>query len=181
MLFVVASRYARALADVLRETGHEAEVLKELENFSAAYAESSELREVFETPVISPADKQKVLNAILSRLGSSEVTGNFLRVLLAHYRMRLLPTVIVAFRKVVNQRLGIVEVEICHARQITAEERSRFADRFAELTGKKVILQFRRDESLLGGVLAQIGSITYDGSLKGSLERLRERLTAGWS
>jgi F-type H+-transporting ATPase subunit delta len=178
---VVASRYARALAEVVGKAGNYAEVLQELENFHSLYAENSELREVLETPVVSPADKQKVLNAILPRLGTSEVSSNFLRVLLAHFRMSLLATVILAFRKIANQRLGVVEVEIFHAHEITAEERQALAGRFAGLTGKKVSMRFHRDDTLLGGVLAQIGSVTYDGSLKGSLERLRERLTADWA
>ena len=94
--------------------------------------------------------------------------------------MKLLEAVIPAFRKLAYQRLGIVEVKFYHPREISPEERQAIAERFAELTGKKVELDFHRDETLLGGALAQIGSVTYDGSVKGSLERLREQLAAGW-
>jgi F-type H+-transporting ATPase subunit delta len=179
MSLAIADRYARALADVVSRTGRYAETLGELEDFHAAYAESADLREALETPAVSPGDKQKILRAILVRLGTSEATSNFLHILLSHYRIRLLETIIAAFRKVVQQRLGIVAVKLYHPGEISPEERQAIADRFEELTGKKVSLELHRDETLIGGLLAQIGSITYDGSVKGSLERLRARFTAG--
>jgi F-type H+-transporting ATPase subunit delta len=52
------------------------------------------------------------------------------------------------------------------------------AVRFRELTGKQVELEFRTDRELLGGILAQIGSTVYDGSVRGNLARMREQLSA---
>lgn len=179
MSLALANRYARALADVVGKGGRYAETLRELEDFHAVYAESAELREALETPEITPPDKQKILSALLVRMEISETTSNFLRVLLAHYRIKLLEAVIAAFRKVAQQRLGIVAVKVYHPGEITREQRQAIEDRFVELTGKKVSLEFYRDESLIGGLVAQIGSITYDGSVKGDLERLRSQLMVG--
>ena len=179
MSWVVASRYARALADVIGKAGNYAEALQELEDFQRAYAESLELKEVLETPVVAPANKLNVLNAILERLQTSKPVSNFLRILLAHYRLNMLATVVEGFRKVVNERLGIVEVQIFHARELTERERQGLEDQFHQLTGKKVSLEFHRDDRLIGGVLAQIGSITYDGSIRGNLERLQGQLATG--
>ena len=57
-------------------------------------------------------------------------------------------------------------------------ERQSVAARFRELTGKEVELEFRIDRELLGGILAQIGSTVYDGSVRGNLARIREQLMA---
>ncbi len=78
---VVAHRYARALADVVATIGDYRQVLKELEDFSAAYRESVELREVCETPAVPMAQKLSVLEVLAGRLGVSHITLNFLRVL----------------------------------------------------------------------------------------------------
>lgn len=178
MSFAIARRYAIALADVLRPTRNYAGALEELETYRGIWLESADLREVFESPVVSPADKQRVLDAILVRLGTSHTVTNFLRVLLAHFRMGMLEEVVQAYRKVVNQRLGVVEVKIAYARDLSEQERTALRERFTQVTGQKAEVDFRRDEELLGGVLAQVGSVVYDGSVRGSLERLRQSLSA---
>ena len=122
--------------------------------------------------------KTKVLEAIAARLDDSPVTLNFLRVLLANYRMPLLEEAVQAYRKIANDRLGVVQVTISSASDLSETERESVAARFRELTGKQVELEFRIDSELLGGILAQIGSTVYDGSVRGNLARIRKQLTA---
>jgi F-type H+-transporting ATPase subunit delta len=178
MSFAIASRYARALADVLRPAGNYAAALAELETYLGVWRESSDLREAFESPVVPPASKQKVLGAILVRLGTSHTVSNFLRVLLAHFRMGMLEEVVQAFRKVVDQRLGIVEVKISYSRDVSEQEQTALRERFSQLTGQKAEVSFSRKDELLGGVLAQVGSVIYDGSIRGFLERLGQSLSS---
>jgi F-type H+-transporting ATPase subunit delta len=178
MPMVVANRYARALADVVAASGDYRKVLEELQDFARAYRESPELKEVFASPAVELPQKMKVLAAIGQRLGHSPLTLNFLRVLLANYRMPLLEEAIQAYRKIANDRLGIVQVIISSASDLSPAERESVAAQFRELTGKQVELEFRIEGQLLGGILAQIGSTVYDGSVRGNLARLRDQLTA---
>jgi F-type H+-transporting ATPase subunit delta len=175
---VIATRYARALADVMAASGEYRKVLEELEDFQRAYRESPELKEVFASPALALPEKMKVLEAIGQRLGESPVTLNFLRVLLANYRMPLLEEAVQAYRKIANDRTGIVQVTISSASDLSKAEQKSVAARFRELTGKQVEIEFRTDRELLGGILARIGSTVYDGSVRGNLARIREQLTA---
>jgi F-type H+-transporting ATPase subunit delta len=175
---VVANRYARALADVVAATGNYRQVLEELEDFAVAYRESAELREIFDTPTVVLAEKLGVLEAIARRLGSSHVTLNFLRVLLSHYRLPLLEEVIQSFRNVSYARLGIAQVKISSAADLTNQERELLRTRFNELTRQQSELEFHLDRDLIGGVVAQIGSTVYDGSIRGHLDHIREQLLA---
>jgi F-type H+-transporting ATPase subunit delta len=136
------------------------------------------LREVFSSPAVTLPEKMKVLEAIGQRLGESPVTLNFLRVLLANYRMPLLEEAAQSFRKIANDREGIAQVTITSASELSATERESVAARFRQLTGKQVELDFRIESGLLGGMMAQIGSTVYDGSVRGSLARIREQLMA---
>ncbi len=174
----VANRYARAFADVVARTGDYRAALRELEDFSAACRESAELREVFETPALPLADKTKVLETILARLSASPLASNFLRVLLAHYRMGLLEGVVQAFRGIANARMGIVEVKIFSAADLSEVEREALRARFRELTRQQVELEFHLDRELLGGIRAQINSTVYDGTVRGHLESIREQFMA---
>jgi len=173
---VVANRYARALVDVVASTGNYRQVLSELEDFRAAYQQSVELREVCDTPAVAMAQKLSLLDAIAGKMGSSHVTLNFLRVLMSHYRMPLLEEIIPAFRNVAYTRLGIVRVKISSASGLSPGERELLQARFNRLTGQQSELEFHLDGELIGGLVAQIGSTVYDGSIRGHLERIREQL-----
>jgi F-type H+-transporting ATPase subunit delta len=175
---VVANRYARALADVVATSGDYLRVLQELQDFVSAYRDSLELQQVFASPAVALPQKMKVLEAIGQKLGQSPVTLNFLRVLLANYRMPLLGEAVQAYRKIANERLGIVQVTLSSASDLADAGRESVAARFKELTGKQVEIEFRVDSELLGGIVAQIGSTVYDGSVRGNLARIREQLMA---
>ena len=178
MPIAVANRYASALADVVSPSGDYRRILQELHDFATAYRESLELREIFDSPAVISAQKVKVLEAIEARLGGSPLTLIFLRVLLVNYRMPLLEEVVQAFHSIANDRMGVVQVIISSASHLSEAEREGVASRFRELTGKQVELEFRIDSELLGGILAQIGSTVYDGSVRGNLVRIREQLMA---
>jgi len=175
---LVANRYARALADVVAPTGKYREVQQELLSFAAVSRTSAELREVLTLPSVRMTDKAQVLDAVLARLGVSAVTHNFLQVLLAKYRLGLIEEICQAFLKVVNERLGIVQVKVFTPIPLEGVERDLLQSRFRQLTSKETELEFHLDADLLGGLVAQIGSTVYDGSVRGQLERLRQQLLA---
>ncbi len=178
MPMVIANRYARALADVVARTGDYRKVLQELEDFYSAYKESGELREICETPAVPLAKKLQIVDAVVERTGGSPVTRNFLRVLLSNYRMALLDEALEAFRRIAYDRLGIVQVKVSTASELSAAERETLRGRFAALTRKQAELEFSLDRGLIGGIVAQIGSTVYDGSVRTQLERLRQQLMA---
>ncbi len=178
MAMVVASRYARALADVVAPSGDYRRVQAELESFAAAFRLSAQLREVFDTPAVSPAEKMKVLEAILARLEVSTVASNFLHVLVAHYRLGMLEEILASYKRLVNDRLGVVEVKISSATPLSAEQQENLKTRFQAALRKETLLEFQVEANLLGGILAQVRSTVYDGSIRGRLARIRERLTA---
>jgi len=172
----VANRYARALADVVARPGDYRAVERELEDFVAVYRRSAELRDLFETPGVPLEEKKKVLEVILARLETSKTSANFLRIVLTNYRMRALEEIVQTFRKIANQRLGVVQVKVFSAESLREAERRAVSARFEEVTGKRVEMEFHEQAELLGGILAQIESTVYDGSVRGHLQRIRQRL-----
>ena len=178
MAIAIASRYARALADVVSRTGEYRPALDDLQAFAAVYRQSAELRDVLRTPAVALADKERILEALLARLGPSVTVANFFRVLLANYRLPALDDIIEAFAKIANERMGIAQVRIASAADLSEDQRRTLVARFETITHKRAEVEFEVDAQLLGGITAQIGSTIYDGSVRGHLERIRERLTA---
>ena len=176
---VFAARYARAFADVVFSSQLNAvDVDRQLNDFGAAWHESQELREVLENPSFSAEQKVGVLDRLNQRFEMAQVVRNFVAVLINHDRIAAYDEIVAEYRKVMNERLGISEVEVTSARKLDEGERKDMEEQVGRLTGGRVQAKFDEDKSLLGGAVVRIGSTVYDGSVRGRLARLKEQLIA---
>ena len=178
----VSFRYANALADIVAapvagKLVHDPQAITaQVERFHSVYRENSELRIVFSTPAVSAQKKKKILGQIAPSLELSAVAVNFLSVVIDHDRMALLGEFIEAFQAILNERLGVAVAEISTARPLEEAEKTALSGALNAKTGKHVRMNFSLDPKLIGGVVARIGSTIYDGSVRGSLDRLRAEL-----
>ncbi len=179
MAIAIANRYARALADVVSQTGEYRVVQTDLENFLAAYQRSADLRVALDSPAVPLDGKVKVLEAIGARMEISKVAASFFRVLVTNYRIGLLAEVCMAFTRIANDRLGVVSVKVFSATALSEDEQQTLRARFEEVTQKRVMMEFHLDAGLLGGIQARIHSMVYDGSVRGHLDRIRKQLLKG--
>jgi F-type H+-transporting ATPase subunit delta len=183
-LSVVATRYANALADVVAPAGQAAGLgsapgaASELRAFEEVFQSSPALRDALATPAVPAGRKRAVLARIADVLRLSRTTRNFLFVLADHRRMASLPEIVRSFELIVDERLGFARAEVSSPRELDEAQRAALNTRLDWLTGKRIRMRFTIDESLIGGVVARIGSTVYDGSVRGQLESLERRLGA---
>lgn len=172
-------RYACALADVvIADKLDIGGIDRQLGEFLATFEGSKELREVFANPSIPLDSKLKVIDSIAPRIGLSKQVRNFFALLVQNGRTDTIGPIVAEYRKEMNLRQNIGEAEIFSVRELSAEERSRIEEKAAALAGMRVRVAYKQDPTLLGGVLLRIGDTVYDGSVRGSLEELHERLIA---
>jgi F-type H+-transporting ATPase subunit delta len=172
----VARRYAEALADVAVARNLVEQVESEVLAFTDMMAANRELYDVFATPVLSAKEKGRVLESLIAQARPSSVTANLLRALLRHYRLHYLDVVYQQFQREINRRRGVVPAEVTTAGAVSAEDRDRLAQRLQEITGTRVEIEYKTDPSLIGGVVARIGSMVYDGSIRTQLQTVKQKL-----
>jgi len=172
----IAKRYAKALVDVAA-SGNEVEVVgQELSGVAGLLREHRELHRFLVNPSILRRDKVRVLEEVMARLSLRPLTKSFLRILLEAGRLQALEGVLRAYETMVDERLERVKAVVRTAAPLEGEAQERLRQRLAEMTGKTVYLEVQQDTSLLGGLVTQIGSQVYDGSLRTRLARLQEEL-----
>jgi F-type H+-transporting ATPase subunit delta len=177
MSLAVATRYARALADVATGTGLSAElVLGQLKDFQAAVASSADLKNVLSSPAVSPARKRAVVTQLAAPMGLAEKVRNFLYVLIDHRRVGLLGMIAGAFETVMDERMGRVRADIASAQPLDEAQKAQLVAELARLSGRQVRPEYTIDAGLMGGATARIGSTIYDGSVRGRLDAMRRRL-----
>jgi F-type H+-transporting ATPase subunit delta len=175
----VTHTYARAFADVVFDNHLDpAKTLQEAQSLAQLAASSLDLREVWEAPSIPAEQKRALLDAIVARAGLSKPVRNFVAVLIDHRRIKFLDSIVKEFEHELNRRMGFVEARIISARELGAPERNALEAQVAKLTGQKVRARYALDGSILGGAIVKVGSMIYDGSVKGQLERIREAISS---
>ena len=179
MLSVVARRYAKALADVVTapNSGLDAgKVLEQLRAIQAVIDSSADLRNAFASPAVSPSRKRAVIARILDPMGVSRQVKNFLFVIIDHRRVLEFESIIDAFELSIDDRLGFVRADVSSARELSDAQRTALEAELTRIAGRQAKLRFAVDPSLIGGVVAKLGSTVYDGSVRGQLDSLRTKL-----
>jgi F-type H+-transporting ATPase subunit delta len=174
-----ARRYARALHDVAREAGATEAIGKELQQVAAACDGDAGARDVLTRPWIKPADRRGVAVAIAQKLGVRQVVRDFVGLVAERGRGDHLPEIVAAYQTLVDDELGRARAQVRTAVALTDAEKQQLSGRLERALGKRVILEEQVDATLLGGFIAQVGSLILDGSLDGQLARMRQRLARG--
>ena len=172
----VARRYAVALADVVLARGEAQDVREELAAWDELMRSNAQLLEVLRHPAISYEQKRGVLEELIKRTRPRPTTANFLRVLLQNGRLAELSEVSTQFAQELDRRSGVVTAQVTTARPLTADAQEALRARLGQLTGSRVRLQFEVDGELIGGVVTRIGSTLYDGSVRGRLQQIKQRM-----
>lgn len=172
----VARRYAVALADVALARGEAQEVREELAAWDELVRSNGQLLEVFRHPAISYEQKRSVLEELIKRTRPRPTTANFLKVLLQNGRFAELSEVSTQFAQELDRRSGVVTAQVTTARPLPDDAQEALRTRLGQLTGSRVRLQFEVDDELIGGVVTRIGSTLYDGSVRGRLQQIRQRM-----
>lgn len=173
----VARRYATALADVVVARGEARQVQEELSAWELMMQSNPQLFEVFRNPTIPYEQKRNVLSELIARTRVSQMTANFLQVLLRNQRLAELGEVNRRFAQVLDERSGVVSAQVTTARPVPESSQAALRARLISMTGKDVRLTFETDAELIGGIVTRIGSTIYDGSVRNQLELVKERLT----
>ena len=175
----LAHRYAKALFELAQEAGSTATVAEQLQAFQDALAAQEDLRTALLSPVLTRSAKTEVLEAVLGGAPFDPLVANFLRVLLEARKLPYLSDVMRTFSAMRDDAEGRVRGEAVTPMPLKDAEIQELRAALSKALQKEVELDSRVDPNLLGGVVARVGNLVFDGSLRTQLERIKETLTKG--
>jgi F-type H+-transporting ATPase subunit delta len=176
----VARSYGKALFELARERNQVDVIARELDALVAQFAREPELHAFFARPWVSSAAKRNVAVEIGTRLQVSKLARDFLALVAAQGRADHLEAIVAAYRELHDEAEGRVRARVRTTVPLSAADRSALAGRLSHaLGGKQVVLEEIADRELLGGFVAEVGSLLVDASLDGQLARMHRRLAQG--
>ncbi len=172
----LAKRYARALVEIGTEQNALESYGENLASIVELVNTSKDFREILINPVFTKDDKKKIADEILERMGTDRMVLNFVNVLIDRKRIDQLTAIEKAYREQVDDIRGITRGEVTSAEPISPEELDRVTEALSKITGKQVLVTTKTDPYLIGGLVARVGDMAFDGTIRTQLNQLKESL-----
>jgi F-type H+-transporting ATPase subunit delta len=165
----LARRYARALFGLGEETGAAAPFLEQLDGLTQLIEESEELQRAVFTPLHPRAERRSVIAELAERLGLAPELRAFAMLLIDENRTQQMPQIRDELRTLVERAAGRVEARVTSARPLDAAQVERVRAALSERVGAAVRVELDVDGSLIGGLVARVGDLLLDGSVRTQL------------
>jgi F-type H+-transporting ATPase subunit delta len=167
--------YARALFEIARAEGNLDEVEDELFRFARNLESSDELRGALTDEQIPVEKRQAIVEDLLGDR-TTQTTVQLVSMVVGAGRGRDLPAIIDALVQRASNAKSLEVAEVRSAIPLTEDQQTRLAAALANATGKQVNLKVVVDPSVLGGIVATVGDIVIDGSVRTTVDQLKARL-----
>lgn len=172
----LANRYAKSIFEVAAETKTHEKTLAELRALAETLNKEPEVLEFLGSPVVKSEERERVLEAALKNGGASEQIHQLLLLLARNNRFAAFPEIVEAYQGLVDDENGVVRGIVRSAANLGPAERQTILDTVEKVVKKKVIMTYKIDPAVIGGLVAQVGSYTFDDSLDSHLTRMNEEL-----
>lgn len=171
-------RYAEAAFELASRDGSFAAWRRDLDALVEVLADPR--LAVLGSPAVPLVARERAAREAIDRIGGVAPRSRNLVLLLLHRgRLDLLPAIARHFRRLDDDRQGIVAASAVSAAPLGAAEVRALTARLEAMTGGRVTLDLSVDPEIIGGLVVRLGDRLIDGSVRGRLERLRTRLVSG--
>jgi F-type H+-transporting ATPase subunit delta len=175
----IARRYATALFDVARQRGEVERVGRDLSAVRSLISAHPELRQVFDSAAVPSPKKRAVVEALLTAGGTTHDDVRRLLLMLAERdRLVLINDLADAYAEKAMTLARILPAEVTTAVPLGDEVRGALKGALSRATGSEVTLTERVDPAIIGGLVAKVGSVVFDGSVVRQLDKIKDRLAS---
>lgn len=175
-LITVARPYAKAAFQFADENGALAE-WSDMLAFAAAVSTDEAVSSFLNNPKITSAQKAEAFGDLCKDKLNAQ-GQNFVAMLAQNKRLAALPEIAVLFEALKSQKEQSVDVEITSAFALSDEQGNKLAAALKQKLGREVNVTTAEDKALLGGVIIRAGDMVIDGSVRGKLAKLAEKLNS---
>ncbi len=173
---ILARRYAKALFSLGKEQDKFEAYNEALSAIAALYHDSPEVGDSLTNPLYPLAARQKVMAKIAEAASADKILAAFLNLLVEKHRAGILPDIAQEMQVMVDSAQGISHGSVVSAIELDTVLLEKIKGTLEKITGNQVILETAVDPSIIGGIIAKVGDMVLDGSIKTQLNGLKESI-----
>ena len=171
-----ADRYSLALYELASENN----VLSQVEDQSLSIlnmiSSSRDFSNLIKDPTNSQDNLLKVINSFSNDNKLENLLKSFLSFLVLKRRFFYVEKILNSFIETCSQKRGELKAELKSAKKLSSDEISKITDELTKNFSSEIKLNYKHDESLIGGLVVQVGSTMVDTSIKNKLQQIENRM-----
>ena len=171
-----ANRYSLALYELAAESN----LLSQVEENSSALlnliSNNKDFANLIKDPTISSDMLINVIKKISESFNLENLFRNFLSFLITKRRFFYIEKILTNFSEICSKKRGELKAEIKSAKELTQDEIRKITDELSNNFKSKIKLNYLHDQSLIGGLVVQVGSTMIDTSIKNKLQQIENTM-----
>ncbi len=172
----IAQRYAQALFELSNEANKTDEYISSLSLFMKFYNSDNNLKNYIKNPTNTHENQKEVFEKILNAMNMNKIIKNFFFILIAKKRIFFVGEIIEEFIRMVSSKKGEISANLITSKKVDDKTISEIENQISESIKGTIKLKSKVDESLIGGIVLQIGSLMIDTSIKNKLANYKKVL-----
>ena len=171
-----AERYSLALFELSEENNLLSHIEDQSSSILNLIEQSEDFSNLIKDPTTSQEDLLKVINTISENNKFESLFKNFLSFLIQKRRFFFIERILKSFIEICSRKRGELKAELKSAKQLSNEEIAKITEELTKNFSSKIKLNYKHDESLIGGLVVQVGSTMVDTSIKNKLQQIENRM-----
>ncbi len=173
---ISANRYSLALFELASEANLLIQVEENSLSFLKLISENKEFKNLIKDPTINRDVLNNIINKISENYKLENLFKNFLSLLIIKRRFFYVEQILLSFIEICSEKRGELKAEIKSAKELTQDEIKKITKELSDNFNSKIKLNYNHDESLIGGLIVQVGSTMIDTSIKNKLQQIENKM-----
>ena len=169
----VASRYAKAIFDLVLESNEVAKLETDVESLASALKGSQELRDLISSPMYTRDEQKGAIVAIGNKMDLLVNLTNTLALMASKRRLFVLDSFLRQLEHLIAEHKGEITADVVSAKSLTKAQSDKIAKAIKDQVGKEIKINASVDESIIGGIVIKFGWIFIDTSIRSKLNSLQ--------
>jgi len=171
-----AERYSLALFELSEENSLLNQIEVQASSMLNLINQSNDFSNLIKDPTINQEDLSKVISEIMQNNKFDTLFKNFLNFLIQKRRFFFIERILKSFIETCSRKRGELNAELRSAKNLSSEEITKITELLTKNFSSKIKLNYEYDESLIGGLVVQVGSTMVDTSIKKKLQQIENRM-----
>jgi F-type H+-transporting ATPase subunit delta len=171
-----AERYSLALFELSEENNLLSQIEVQSSSILNLIEQSEDFSNLIKDPTTNQEDLLKVINTISENNKFESLFKNFLSFLIQKRRFFFIERILKSFIEICSRKRGELKAELKSAKELSNEEIAKITEELTKNFSSKIKLNYKHDESLIGGLVVQVGSTMVDTSIKNKLQQIENRM-----
>jgi F-type H+-transporting ATPase subunit delta len=171
-----ANRYSLALYELASESNSLPKIEENSHAFLKLISSSEDFYNLIKDPTVTRDSLNQVIEKITDNFSLEGLFKNFLSFLISKRRFFYVQQILKNFNEICSEKRGELKAEIKSAKNLTQDEINKITQELSNNFKSEIKLNYTHDQSLIGGLVVQIGSTMIDTSIKKKLQQLENRM-----